>query len=102
MVKSVQLFFLLFLFTSCHNSDVKKNLSKEGNLCEQIPTDSLLQLKGVVSVTSNDTIILENVRQDDESFRKICLIPGSDEVKKYTLKAFDSFLYMKSFDEKFG
>jgi hypothetical protein len=63
--------------------------------------DSIITLVGIVSITTSDTILFERGDLRNEWQRKIQLIPCSVSLRDYMLKNYNSFLYLKNFDEKF-
>lgn len=90
--------FLLFIVSSCQNFKTENN---QESLCDQMNEDSLVFLKGTLNINSKDTIVFENIDKKNHWQRKIHLIPCSNDLKDYILSMYDSYLYLKNFDEKF-
>ncbi len=90
--------FLLFIVSSCQNFKTENN---QESLCDQMNEDSLVFLKGTLNINSKDTIVFENIDKKNHWQRKIHLIPCSNNLKDYIFSTYDSYLYLKKFDEKF-
>lgn len=93
--------FVFFIVSSCQYSNTEKANDLQKSLCEQINEDSLVTLKGTLNINSNDTIVFENIDKRNGWHRKIHLIPCSNNLKNYIFKSYDSYLYLKNFDDKF-
>jgi hypothetical protein len=93
--------FVFFILSSCQNSNTEKADNLQKSLCDQINEDSLVILKGTLNINSNDTIVFENIDKRNKWQRKIHLIPCSNNLKNYIFKSYDSYLYLKRFDDKF-
>lgn len=93
--------FVFFIVSSCQNSNTEKVNDLQKSLCEQINEDSLVTLKGTLNINSKDTIVFENIDKRNGWHRKIRLIPCSNSLKNYIFKSYDSYLYLKNFDDKF-
>jgi len=87
--------------SSCQNSNTEKANDLQKSLCDKIDEDSLIILKGTLNINSNDTIVFENIDKRNGWHRKIHLIPCSNNLKDYIFKSYDSYLYLKNFDDKF-
>jgi hypothetical protein len=87
--------------SSCQNSNTEKADDLQKSLCDQINEDSPVILKGTLNINSNDTIVFENIDKRNKWQRKIHLIPCSNNLKNYIFKSYDSYLYLKNFDDKF-
>ena len=87
--------------SSCQNSNTEKVNDLQKSLCDKIDEDSLIILKGTLNINSNDTIVFENIDKRNGWHRKIHLIPCSNNLKDYIFKSYDSYLYLKNFDDKF-
>lgn len=92
--------FVFFIVSSCQNSNTEKVNDLQKSLCEQINEDSLVTLKGTLNINSKDTIVFENIDKRNGWHRKIHLIPCSNNLKDYIFKSYDSYLYLKNFDDK--
>ncbi len=102
MIKKLYIIpFVLFIISSCQNSNLETHEEIQTNLCDQINEDSLVTLKGTININSKDTIVFENIDKRNEWQRKIHLIPCSNNLKEYIFSYYDSYLYLKNFDEKF-
>ncbi len=102
MVKKLYIIpFILFIVSSCQNLTTKNSEDIQIGLCDQINEDSLITLKGTLNISSKDTIVFENIDKRNKWQRKIHLIPCSNNLKDYIFKSYDSYLYLKNFDEKF-
>lgn len=102
MVKKLYtILFVLLIVSSCQNSDPETHKKIQSSLCDRINEDSLVTLKGTLNINSKDTIIFENIDKRNEWQRKIHLIPCSNNLKDYVFNSYDSYLYLKNFDEKF-
>ena len=93
--------FVFFILSSCQNSNTEKADDLQKSLCDQINEDSPVILKGTLNINSNDTIVFENIDKRNKWQRKIHLIPCSNNLKNYIFKSYDSYLYLKNFDDKF-
>ena len=93
--------FVFFIVSSCQNSNTEKVNDLQKSLCDKIDEDSLIILKGTLNINSNDTIVFENIDKRNGWHRKIHLIPCSNNLKDYIFKSYDSYLYLKNFDDKF-
>ena len=93
--------FVFFIVSSCQNSNTGKSHELQKSLCDKIDEDSLIILKGTLNINSNDTIVFENIDKRNGWHRKIHLIPCSNNLKDYIFKSYDSYLYLKNFDDKF-
>ena len=93
--------FVFFILSSCQNSNTEKADNLQKSLCDQINEDSIVILKGTLNINSNDTIVFENIDKRNKWQRKIHLIPCSNTLKNYIFKSYDSYLYLKRFDDKF-
>lgn len=93
--------FVFFILSSCQNSNTEKADNLQKSLCDQINEDSIVILKGTLNINSNDTIVFENIDKRNKWQRKIHLIPCSNNLKNYIFKSYDSYLYLKRFDDKF-
>jgi hypothetical protein len=93
--------FVFFILSSCQNSNTEKADDLQKSLCDQINEDSIVILKGTLNINSNDTIVFENIDKRNKWQRKIHLIPCSNNLKNYIFKSYDSYLYLKRFDDKF-
>ena len=93
--------FVFFFLSSCQNSNTEKANDLQKSLCEQINEDSLVTLKGTLNINSKDTIVFENIDKRNGWHQKIHLIPCSNSLKNYIFKSYDSYLYLKNFDDKF-
>ena len=93
--------FVFFILSSCQNSNTEKADDLQKSLCDQINEDSPVILKGTLNINSNDTIVFENIDKRNGWHQKIHLIPCSNSLKNYIFKSYDSYLYLKNFDDKF-
>ena len=90
----------LIMISSCQKS--VQDISDRSNfsLCDLLDNDSLVTLKGTINITTKGTIVFENIDNRFEWQRKIHLIPCSVYLKDYIFSYYDSYLYLKNFDEK--
>ena len=93
--------FVFFIVSSCQNSNTEKANDLQKSLCDQFDEASLVTLKGTLNINSKDTIVFENIDKRNGWHRKIHLIPCSNNLKDYIFKSYDSYLYLKNFDDKF-
>jgi hypothetical protein len=89
---------VLFIVVPYKNYGQKKSGHTQSARCGQITEDSLITLNGTLNLNSTNIIIFENVEKRD---RKIHLIPCSNDLRDYVFKTYDSYLYLKGFEEKF-
>lgn len=102
MIKKLYIIpFAIFIISSCHHSSPKTYEDIQTGLCDQMNKDSLVTLKGTLNINSKETIVFENIDKRNEWQRKIHLVPCSNNLKDYIFKSYDSYLYLKKFDEKF-
>jgi hypothetical protein len=99
--KLYKILYVLLIVSSCQNFALKTKEDIQKSLCDQINEDSLVTLKGTLNINSKDTIVFENIDKRNGWHRKIHLIPCSNNLKDYIFKSYDSYLYLKNFDEKF-
>lgn len=99
--KLYKILYVLLIVSSCQNFTLETKEDIQTSLCEQINDDSLVTLKGTLNINSKDTFVFENIDKRNKWQRKIHLIPCSNNLKNYIFKSYDSYLYLKSFDEKF-
>lgn len=93
--------FAILMVSSCQNSLPELEEEYEKTRCDEINEDSLVVLEGTLNINSKDIIVFENVDKRNEWQRKIHLVPCSNNLKDYIFETYDSFLYLKNFDEKF-
>ena len=93
--------FVFFIVSSCQNSNKVKSRDLQKSLCDQFDEASLVTLKGTLNINSKDTIVFENIDKRNGWHQKIHLIPCSNSLKNYIFKSYDSYLYLKNFDDKF-
>ena len=90
----------MFCSLACsEKKDIKNNYPIE--LCEQLNNDSLQTLKGTININSKNDIVFDDSKNRNQWQKKTHLIPCSNDLKNYIMSAYDSYLYLKKFDEKF-
>lgn len=101
MLKITILFitFILISFTGCKDYQCQDKTYR----CDRIVNDSLVELKGVIYVSTKDTIIFHksDFIQKNRYGKKMHLIPCDENLKNYLFKEYDIFLYLKNHNDNF-
>lgn len=86
---------------SCQDkSQINLNQNQE-HLDFSIQNDSIITLKGVLNITTDGILLFQCADSSYSGISKIQLIPSTEYLVSYVFKAYNSFLYLRNFDDKF-
>jgi hypothetical protein len=91
---------LMFCLSSCSEKS-NNTQDKPEQSCNQLENDSLITLKGILNISSKGNFVFADIKKRGEWQRKIHLIPCSEHLNKYVWNSYDSYLYLKNFDDQF-
>jgi hypothetical protein len=93
---------LLCLALSSCNTDiqqVKKGISYPN---QSIPKDSIINLKGVLSIDSKGAFLFKGMNYSDEGRGSATyLIPHDEGLKEYVQSHYDAYLHLRNIEEQF-
>ena len=94
-------FVLLAIIYSCSETIDNTSDISQMHFCDLLAEDSLITLHGIIHCTTNEIIIFESMEAENEWQKKIQLIPCSEHLGDYVFSYYNSFVYLKNFDDKF-
>jgi len=96
----------IWLVSSCGNKSGNNADNKTSetalDLCNQLRPDSIITIRGLLTIGSDSIMNFEVFDMKNEPSKKIQIIPCSPNLKEYIVRTYTSYLNLKNEYEKFG